>query len=616
MVFAQERWIFGSSRPTWSLRGPFSLVVLILGLQRAPLVRLMISGPGLGDRAVTLLRSGLIAATLGAYHGVAGATNLTTSPSTPANATVGQPFSLVFAVIGAPKATLSYEITGTLPPGLTIDGLNGTVLNATAGAITGTPTMAGSYVLAVRGWEYPDRLGLSGDRTFPIRINVQTASGLMAPVFVREPFTTSVILGATATFSVEVSGIGPFTFQWSKDGVDLPGATAAILSLPNVTFATAGGYRVTVTNAAGPSQSGEATLFVNPPPVVSPTVMRSPIPISVATGSTAVFEVVAAGSNLTYQWRRDGQALAGETGSQLILPAVGPGSAGVYSALVRNSAGTVVSGGAALTVTASGTRARLTNLSVRSRTGEAERTLIAGFAVVGTGTAPLVVRAVGPTLASLGVVDFLADPRLEVYDAKAVLIAANDDWSGVDGSAVGGFALPVGSRDAVVTLPLGPGGYTAQIFGRSPADGEAIVELYETPAVSPTADVVNLSARTYLGAGQTLFAGFNLTGTAARTVLIRAVGPGLTGLGVAGAHTDPKLELFNSATVRLGGNDQWGGSPAVVQAAAAVGAFVLADGGSNDAAMLATLGPGGYTVQISGPPAAAGVLIVEVYALP
>ena len=569
-----------------TVRGRVALGVLLLGLQRMPLVQrtAQMASEG-GAAAVALLRSALALTGMGAFHAVAGATQLTTSPGTPASATVGQSFSLAFAIIGAPASTRSYEITGTLPPGLAIPGLEGTLLNGASGAILGTPTAAGSYVLTVRGWELPNKAGLGGERSFQIRIAVQSATGLSPPVFIREPFTTSAFVGASVVLSTEVSGSGPITFQWSKDGVDLPGATGSSLTLTAVTLTSAGLYRVTATNPAGPSVSGGATLFVNPPPTVSPTVVRSPSPVTIAAGSTAVFEVVAAGSALTYQWRRD-------------------------------SAGTVVSGGAALTVVASGSRARLTNLSVRSRSGEAERTLIAGFAVEGSGAAPLVVRAVGPTLATLGVPLFLADPRLEVFDARPVLVAANDDWTGSDGSAVGGFPLPVGSRDAVASLAVGPGGYTAQIFGRTVSDGEVIVEVYEVPSAAPSAALVNLSARTYLGEGQILFTGFNLTGTTPRAVLIRAVGPGLTPLGVAGAHGDPKLELFNSASVRLAGNDQWGGSAALVQASAGVGAFPLADPTSNDAVLLMMLPPGGYTAQIAGAAGASGVTIVEVYALP
>jgi len=591
--------------------------ILVLLLQRAPLLRWAIPAESLGwQSAVAVLRSGLAAASLGAYHSLAGATTLSANPSSPANATVGQSFSMVFAIVGAPKTTSSYEITGALPPGLLIAGLNGTLLNANAGTITGSPTAAGSYVLTVRGWEFPNKAGLGGERSFTIRLNVQTASGQAAPVFVREPFTTSVIIGATATFSVEVSGAGPITYQWSKDGVDLPGATAATLTLANVTSDAAGVYRVTATNLAGPSLSNGATLFVNPPPVVSPTVIRSPVAVTVGTGSTAVFEVNAAGSNLTYQWRRDGQAIAGATEALLVLLAVDAASAGMYSAIVRNSAGSVVSGGAALTVAAAGASSRLTNLSVRSQAGLGEKTLIAGFNLSGAGPATLLVRAVGPTLGAFGVTGFLANPRLELYDAAQQRVAGNDDWSGQDGSRVGGFALPAGSLDAVLSSTLATGGYTAQVKTEGTSTGEALVEVYEVPSESALSALTNLSARTQLERGQTLITGFNLSGATGRTVLIRAIGPGLRALGVNGPHPDPKIELYNAGGTRIAGNDSWGGGPALTQVMAEVGAFALADPQSKDASVVATLAPGGYTAQVSGASEVTdGVVIVEVYLL-
>lgn len=243
--------------------------------------------------------------------------------------------------------------------------------------------------------------------------------------------------------------------------------------------AAAGVYRVTATNPAGPSLSNGATLLVNSPPVVSPTVIRSPVAVTVGAGSTEVLKVNAVGSSLTYQWRRDGQTIAGATETLLVLPAVSAASAGVYSAIVRNSLGSVVSGGAALTLAGAGDPSRLTNLSVRSLAGLGEKTLIAGFNLSGAGPATLLIRAVGPTQGAFGVTGFLANPRLELYDAAQQRVAANDDWNGQDGSRVGGFALPAGSLDAVLTSTLAAGGYTAQVSGTSEVHGGVvIVEVY------------------------------------------------------------------------------------------------------------------------------------------
>lgn len=132
----------------------------------------------------------------------------------------------------------------------------------------------------------------------------------------------------------------------------------------------------------------------------------------------------------------------------------------------------------------SGTRAgpRLANLSTRTVTGSSP--LIAGFVVSG-GTRRVVVRAVGPSLASFGVADALRDPRLTVYAGNTVR-TTNDDWGGgvilTDiFTRVGAFALPADSRDAAILLTLNPGAYTVHVQGANSTPGSVLLELYEVP---------------------------------------------------------------------------------------------------------------------------------------
>lgn len=143
-----------------------------------------------------------------------------------------------------------------------------------------------------------------------------------------------------------------------------------------------------------------------------------------------------------------------------------------------------------------------------------------------------------------------------------------------------------------------------------------IAELYDaTPAAAFTATtprLINVSVLKHLGTGVT--AGFVIGGSTARTVLIRAIGPTLGGFGVADTVADPQLALFSGQTERAR-NDNWGGGTALAAAFAQVGAFGLA-ADSRDAALLATLAPGNYTVQVSGVAGTTGVALVEVYEVP
>jgi len=97
----------------------------------------------------------------------------------------------------------------------------------------------------------------------------------------------------------------------------------------------------------------------------------------------------------------------------------------------------------------------------------------------------VLVRAVGPTLASFGVPGTLADPTLRVVDSNGVVVATNDNWDSSLSSVftkVGAFPLATGSKDAalVVTLPAGVS-YTVQVSGVNSVIGEALVEVYEVP---------------------------------------------------------------------------------------------------------------------------------------
>ncbi len=144
--------------------------------------------------------------------------------------------------------------------------------------------------------------------------------------------------------------------------------------------------------------------------------------------------------------------------------------------------------------------------------------------------------------------------------------------------------------------------------------GKVIAEIYDAaPQAVNTPRLINVSVLKHLGAGLT--AGFVIGGTGSKTVLIRAIGPTLgAAFGIAGAVADPQLTLFSGATP-VGANDNWGGTAPLSAAFAAVGAFALPDG-SRDAALLATLQPGNYTVQVSGVGETTGTAVVEIYEVP
>ena len=155
-----------------------------------------------------------------------------------------------------------------------------------------------------------------------------------------------------------------------------------------------------------------------------------------------------------------------------------------------------------------------------------------------------------------------------------------------------------------------------QVSAASGATGVALAEIYDASPTydATTARLINVSARTLAGTGgNILIAGFAIGGTTSKTVLIRAVGPGLAPFGLTGLLADPKLELYAGATLVTANDNWWNGGPrpAVFDS---VGAFQL-PAFSKDAALLVTLAPGSYTAQVSSIGNTTGVALIEVYAI-
>ena len=261
---------------------------------------------------------------------------------------------------------------------------------------------------------------------------------------------------------------------------------------------------------------------------------------------------------------------------------------------------------------------RIINLSARSTVGTGGNILIAGFVLNGTGTKQVLLRGVGPTLAQFGVTQALAQPHLALISSAGATLAANSIWGGgptlTDAFVqVGAFALPGGSDDAALLQPLGAGSYTAQLSGLSSTTGVGLAEIYDADTGTPTARLINISARANVGtASNILIAGFVISGNTPETVLIRGIGPTLSQFGVTGSLATPQLVLYDSDNNTLESNSGWGGTAPLTQAFAEVGAFSLTSK-SADAAMLVTLPPGAYTAEVSGVGGATGVGLAEIY---
>ena len=386
------------------------------------------------------------------------------------------------------------------------------------------------------------------------------------PVFTVQPTSQSAQAGTSVSLSVAVGGNAPTTYQWRKNGTPMAGQTGAALTLSNLQAADAAGYSCVATNAAGSTPSTAATLTVSAA-AVAPAFTTQPAAQTVGAGFGATFTTVATGSPApTYQWQKNGVALAGQTAATLVLASVQAGDAGTYGCVATNPAGTAASAGALLTV--------------------------------GSGATPPVfsLQPASQAVASGGTVTLSA--------AATCTPAPTYQWSR------NGVALP-GQTSATLTLAnvdaAAAGSYVCFATNAAGTATSSVAALTVGTTTAVTSMISNVSVRTTLEAGQTLIVGFTMQG-GAKPVLVRAVGPGLGSFGVAGAMADPRLAIYRGSDL-VTQNDNWGGASGLSNAFASVGAFPLTPT-SMDAALMRSL-EGGHTAQISG--VEAGNVLVEAY---
>jgi hypothetical protein len=256
-------------------------------------------------------------------------------------------------------------------------------------------------------------------------------------------------------------------------------------------------------------------------------------------------------------------------------------------------------------------RNALANLATRVQVGAANNVAIAGFIVTGNSSKQVVVRGLGPSLASAGVQGALSDPLLELYDSSGNFFASNNDWQQSQAQALrdANFA-PSNDLESALLVTLAPGAYTAILRGNGNATGIGLVEVYDLQT-SATSKLANLSTRGLVGAGQNvMIGGAIVTGPDNARVLFRAMGPSLAGVGIQNAMSDPQLDLFDGNGASVLSNNNWKDSQQ-----AAIVSTGLAPGNDLESAIVIDLGPGNYTAVVSGVNGATGVALVEAYHL-
>jgi len=256
--------------------------------------------------------------------------------------------------------------------------------------------------------------------------------------------------------------------------------------------------------------------------------------------------------------------------------------------------------------------AQLTNISTRASVGTGGSVTIAGFILTGTDVKQVVVRGLGPTLTQFGVSGVLADPTLQLVDSTGKTLFINDNWKETQQAGIQATGLaPPNDLESAIRIALQPGKYTAILSGTNNTTGVGLVEVYDIePAVSTA--LTNVSTRGFVGTDQNAMIGGFITagGNGNTEVVVRGLGPTLTQFGVAGALADPALTLVDSNGNIVQSNNNWKDTQQ-----AAIQATGLAPPNDLEAAILATLAAGHYTVILSGNGGGTGIGLLEVYKL-
>ena len=316
------------------------------------------------------------------------------------------------------------------------------------------------------------------------------------------------------------------------------------------------------------------------------------------------------GRMLTYDGH-NGHALLGE------MEIGNPGAGLAFNPATRQFVAPNLNDGTITVIQMAATAARnqFGNLSTRLRVGGSADVMISGVIVNAPAgaTKKVIVRAVGPSLESLGVKGALADTTLELHTAAGEVIT-NDNWKineATDASQQAeieatGLA-PSDDREAAIVAELPAGAHTAIIRGKDGATGVGLAEVFILENDS-LAQLANIATRGRVGTGEdVMIGGVIVKGTTASRVLVRAIGPSLQGQ-LAGALQDPMLELrdINGGLIAI--NDDWRSNHE-----SEIAATTIPPDHDKESAILADLFPGNYTAIVWGAGDTTGVAIVEAY---
>jgi hypothetical protein len=318
----------------------------------------------------------------------------------------------------------------------------------------------------------------------------------------------------------------------------------------------------------------QGTLLAQPAPVIT----SQPSSVTLVAGQASTFSVTATGSGLRFLWYRDGvlfftSPVLSVSPATSTISGVEASRAGAYRVRVTDSAGRIIE-------------------------SAVWQVVVSAFSVSVSATPAL------PATVNVG-----SAVRLQATVTPAGTYRYQ--WSR-SGRALSGATAATLALSAAT--PADAGVYQCAVTDtRSVTLNSSDLQLQVTTGTG-SLRIVNSSTRLFVGTGdQVLITGFVLEGSGGRSLLVRAVGPGLAPFGVTGVLQDPQLTVYDSAGRVLAANNDWPSSLGPIMSGA--GAFGLTSG-SRDAALVVYLGAGAFTFMVSGVNNTSGNALLEVYELP
>jgi hypothetical protein len=238
---------------------------------------------------------------------------------------------------------------------------------------------------------------------------------------------------------------------------------------------------------------------------------------------------------------------------------------------------------------------------------------IGGFIITGTVPKRVIIRGLGPTLTSFGFTsaELLADPTLELHGPAGFTTVTNNNWRDTQENSISASGLaPTNNLESAIDVTLSPGAYTAILRGNGTGVGIGLVEVYDLATSS--SKLANLSTRALVGTEKSVvIGGFTLGNNGGNDrIVIRGLGPSLSGFGISNPLQDPTLELRDRNGALLKSNNDWTEDSAQATEISGAG---LAPSNPKESAIAASLAPGAYTAILAGFNGGQGVGTVEVY---